>query len=31
MPNERNSALKTMGEAWKKVVPQIGAITDEHD
>jgi uncharacterized protein YndB with AHSA1/START domain len=24
-----DSALKTMGEGWKKVVPRIGAITDE--
>ena len=25
------SALKTMGDGWKKVVPQIGVITDEQD
>ena len=25
------SALKTMGEGWKKVVPSLGAIADEQD
>ena len=25
------SALKTMGDGWKKVVPNIGAIADEQD
>jgi uncharacterized protein YndB with AHSA1/START domain len=26
---KNDSALKTMGEGWKKVVPQIGAVADE--
>jgi uncharacterized protein YndB with AHSA1/START domain len=28
---KNDSALKTMGEGWKKVVQKIGAITDEQD
>jgi uncharacterized protein YndB with AHSA1/START domain len=28
---KNDSALKTMGEGWKKVVPQIGAVADEQD
>ena len=28
---QNDSALKTMGEGWKKVVPRIGAITGEED
>jgi uncharacterized protein YndB with AHSA1/START domain len=27
---KNDSAFKTMGEAWKKVVHSIGAITDDH-
>lgn len=26
-----DSALKTMGDGWKKVVPRLGTITDEQD
>ena len=28
---KNDSAFKTMGEGWKKVVPSIGAIADEQD
>jgi uncharacterized protein YndB with AHSA1/START domain len=28
---KNDSAVKTMGEGWKKVVPQIGAVADEQD
>lgn len=28
---KNDSSFKTMSEGWKKVVPSIGAIVDEHD
>jgi hypothetical protein len=28
---KNDTAFRNMGEGWKKVVPRIGAITDEQD